>query len=574
MKYSISYKNPHQHLVDIAFVIDKVDEKTLLVQLPAWRPGRYELSNFAQNVKSFEVTNAEGKKLAFKKKLKDLWEIETHGSKTVHVNYSYYANELNAGSTYLDENQLYINPVNCCLYVPNRIDAPAEIELDLPTNYKVATGLTPIKKNKYKVSNFHELADSPLIASATLQHDTYDCKGVTFHIWFQGEIKPNWEKLKKQFLAYTTVQLKAMKSFPFTEYHFLYQIDTKRAYHGVEHLNSTVIYFGPSYEVSEGDWYDEFLGVSSHELFHAWNIKTIRPIEMMPYDYNTENYSRLGYVAEGVTTYYGDVFLLRSKVYDEKRYFKTFNQLLDRHFSNFGRFNLSVADSSFDTWLDGYKAGVPGRKTSIYTEGALCAFMVDVQIRRDTKNKKSLDDVMRLLYNEYGKKQVGYTEGNYREAIEAVSGTSFKAFFKNYYEGTKDYEPLLKQCLDYLGLDLKKAHDNPLCEQKLGVKTIDGSSGSAKIALVFPGSVADLTALQPGDEIVAINGIVLNKNLNEWLKYFKTENKVSLTVLSGDKDRQVEISFSDKDYFLTNTIEKTKKPSKAQQANYKAWSGV
>jgi predicted metalloprotease with PDZ domain len=186
----------------------------------------------------------------------------------------------------------------------------------------------------------------------------------------------------------------------------------------VEHTNSTVIALGPSYGVMNNKGYEDLLGVSSHELFHAWNIKTIRPVEMMPYDYSRENYSRLGYVAEGVTTYYGDVMLLRSGVFTEEQYLKTFNELLEKHFNNFGRLNLSVADSSFDTWLDGYKQGVPGRKASIYTEGALCAFMLDIIIRKNSNNKRSLDDLMRLLYEEFGKKQRGYSEGEYKSAAE------------------------------------------------------------------------------------------------------------------------------------------------------------
>jgi predicted metalloprotease with PDZ domain len=171
---------------------------------------------------------------------------------------------------------------------------------------------------------------------------------------------------------------------------------------------------GPGNEFVNKDWYDEFLGISSHELFHTWNIKSIRPVEMMPYDYSKENYSRLGFVAEGVTTYYGDFLLYRSGVFSDADYFKTFNEQLQKHFDNFGRFNLSVADSSFDTWLDGYNPGVPNRKVSIYTEGCLIAFMTDICIRKQTSNAHSLDDVMRALFTEFGKKKIGYSENDYQ----------------------------------------------------------------------------------------------------------------------------------------------------------------
>lgn len=392
MRYQISYHNPHRHLIDIQFTVSDVATDELLVQLPAWRPGRYELGNFAQNIKTFQPKNPKGKTLKFQKVAKDLWKIFTEGSKSVTIHYSYFANELNAGSTFLNENQLYVNPVNCLLYVPQRMNEKCTLELKIPKNYQVATGLTSEGRNSFSAKDFHELADCPFITSASFSKKTYGVAKTLFHIWFQGEIQPEWKKIISDFEKFTQAQFDLFGSFPFNEYHFLFQILPTPFYHGVEHTNSTVIALGPSYAVLNKG-YQDFIGVSSHELFHAWNVKTIRPVEMMPYDYSKENYSRLGYVSEGVTTYYGDVMLLRSKVFTEQQYMQEFNKMLERHFGNAGRTNLSVADSSFDTWLDGYKQGVPGRKSSIYVEGALCAFMLDINIRKITKNKRSLADV-------------------------------------------------------------------------------------------------------------------------------------------------------------------------------------
>jgi predicted metalloprotease with PDZ domain len=180
---------------------------------------------------------------------------------------------------------------------------------------------------------------------------------------------------------------------PVDEYHFIFQIVPYKFYHGVEHKKSTVITIGPGYAINGGDVYEDVLGVSCHELFHLWNIKTIRPIEMLPYDYTKENYSRSGYVYEGFTTYYGDKILLSSDVFNEQQYFVTLQERLLKHFHNFGRFSLSVTDSSWETWLDGYLPGAPYRKTNIYDEGCLIAFMLDVLILKATGNTKSLRDV-------------------------------------------------------------------------------------------------------------------------------------------------------------------------------------
>ena len=366
MKYIISYKNPHQHYIDIEFIAD-VSAATTTVQLPAWRPGRYELGNFAKNIQKWAAFDEKGNPLLFQKKTKDSWQIESKNAKQIHIKYNYYAAEINAGSSFLDENQLYVNPVNCCVYIPEKMNEKCELTLMLPENYKVASGMNHSDKNKnghsFLLNNFHELVDSPFMASATLKHDSFIVGDVEFNLWFQGECKPDWEKLKTDFSKFCNHQLQMMKVFPVKKYHFLFQILPYKFYHGVEHITSTVIALGPGCSLMKGDLYENLLGVSSHELFHVWNVKTIRPIEMFPYDYSKENYSKLGYVCEGLTTYYGDYLLFRSGVFSEEQYFKTLNERLQKHFDNFGRNNLSVADSSFDTWLDGYSPGIPNRKT-------------------------------------------------------------------------------------------------------------------------------------------------------------------------------------------------------------------
>src|SRR6476659_10108647 len=202
--------------------------------------------------------------------------------------------------------------------------------------------------------------------------------GHTFFLHFVGECRPDFKKLKKDFRAFTKKQIEFWGDFPVQEYHFLFQVLPAKFYHGVEHQRSTVIAIGPGYAINSGSTYDDILGVSCHELFHTWNVKTIRPVEMHPYNLTRENYARTGYVYEGFTTYYGDKLLLNSKVFSVKQYFTTLQERLVKHFHNYGRYNLSVADSSWETWLDGYVPGAPYRKTSIYDEGNLVAFMLDV----------------------------------------------------------------------------------------------------------------------------------------------------------------------------------------------------
>ncbi|NBP75696.1 MAG: M61 family peptidase, partial [Crocinitomicaceae bacterium] len=262
-----------------------------------------------------------------------------------------------------------MNPVNCFLYAEGKEQFPISLELNIPKNYTIASSL--VQENNFLLAeNFDELADSPFICSENLEKQTYSVADTNFHIWFNNQLNIPWERVIDDFRSFTKKQIEDFGEFPVSEYHFLIQSLPYLAYHGVEHLKSTVITIGPSHELFE-ERYDELLGVSSHELYHVWNVKSIRPKDLLPYDYKKENYSELGYIYEGITTYLGDLYLLKSGVFSLENYLKELSKQFQKHFDNPGRFTYSVAQSSYDTWLDGYVPGVPGRKVSIYTEGCL-----------------------------------------------------------------------------------------------------------------------------------------------------------------------------------------------------------
>lgn len=570
--YRLIYREPHRQFLDIEITVTDTGGGLLQLQLPAWRPGRYELAHFAKNIQRFSATGKDGTALPFRKLTKDLWELDCSGSDKVLVAYNYYANEMNAGSTFVNEHQLYVNPVNCLMYIPKNIGSPALVELDIPTGWQVACAMQQVNENSFLAKDFHELADSPLIASDSLQHNTYTTQGVTFHLWFQGEFKVDWERIIGDFQKFSDSQIEAWGDFPEKEYHFLFQVLTYPTYHGVEHASSTVITLGPSYDILKPVLYDEFLGISSHELFHAWNVKALRPADLLPYDYARENYTRLGYVAEGVTTYAGDLFLYRSGVFGDYDFFKNIHKLFQRHFHNYGRFNLPVADSSFDTWLDGYDKGIPDRKTSIYTEGALLAMMLDISIFRDTENQHGLMSAMRLLYERFAKQDKGYTEHDYRSAIEEVAGRSYADFFTSYYHGTKDIEPLLTNLLAHVGLGISNMRSRLYFENRFGFKVKYIRERSAEITEIAPGSIADRAGLSIGDEIVSINGIRLLGNLKEWCKYFQEET-VTFTVNNGEDTFKVQLTPTEERYYRTRWPEKNREASEDQKAAFKVWTG-
>lgn len=567
--YKLYQKQASSHYIYVDLSIDGIKSDVLELQLPSWRPGRYELGNFAKNIKRVDVFSKSGTAVCFKKSTKDRWVIDTKGVSELKVTYSYFANELNAGACYADETQIYVNPVHLCMFIPDRMNEEHLLEVEVPDDYKIACQLKAVEK-KISAKNFDELADSPFIASAGLVTDHYEVEGVKYYLHFNGECKPDFDRIKKDFKAFTESQLKFWGSIPVDEYHFLFQVLPYKFYHGVEHQKSTVIVLGPGYNLNEGKTYEDLLGVSSHELFHTWNVKYIRPAEMLPYDFTKENYARTGYVYEGFTTYYGDVMLRKSNVFTDEQYFETLEERLQKHFHNYGRFNLSVADSSWETWLDGYVPGAPYRKTSIYDEGNLVAFMLDILIMKYTGNKKSLQNVCRSLYTEFGKKNKGYSESDIIGLCEVAAGVSLADFFKKYVYGTEDFEPMLNECFDYVGLEMQKTQSHLMCESDYGFK-ITEQAHISKVIMVAPYSPAWKAGLSIGDEIMSVNSVDIKNDLNNWLKHF-SGSEIKLIVSSQSRVKTLTLKTNDTaKYFNGYKLAFKKSATEEQKINYRKW---
>ena len=456
MHYQISIADTQNHFIQLTYTIPHIHQDSIEVQLPSWRPGRYELQNFAKNIRCLSMVDDAGNPVSYQKITKDRWHVDTNGISTVKISYQYYANQPDAGACFVDETYLYINPVHCFMYTEGRADETYTIDFTLPQDYKIATQLKPSGQHQLQAPNFDYLADSPLIASNTLQHHTFTVAQTQMHIWFQGNHPFDVERLIADTTLYTLKQIEVFGDLPCTDYHFLYLMHPTPARHGVEHLDSTVIAMGQTLDQTTEEYYHDLLAISSHELFHLWNIKRIRPTDMLPYDFTKENYSTLGYVYEGVTTYYGDLMLLQSGVWSWEQYANSFNGDIKRHTDNMGRFNYSVAESSWDTWLDGYVTGVLGRKVSIYIEGLIAAAIADITIIANSKGKHSMHDVLQELYQHYAKNHKGYDEALYKSLLEKYADTSFDNYFTALIWGKGQLQQALNDALLLVGCTLQQ----------------------------------------------------------------------------------------------------------------------
>ena len=226
MKYKIYSKNKASHYIDIECSIEKISSQEVELQLPTWRPGRYELQNFAKNIQSFEVFDENNQKLKASKITKDRWKVQTNGATRIVAKYNYYAKVINAGSSFVDENILYVNPVNLCIYAEGNINEPCTLELYKTDNQEIA-GLNDHQKlDNEKVNipfnDFYHLADSPFIVSSNLKHDFYEVGKVKFNIWFEGNLSRKYlQQIKTDFNKFTEEQIKLFGEFPEKAYHFI-----------------------------------------------------------------------------------------------------------------------------------------------------------------------------------------------------------------------------------------------------------------------------------------------------------------------------------------------------------------
>ncbi len=520
LTYEFSWPFPHSHLLRISLHVEGAEHDTIDFQLPVWRPGRYELGRFERNIKYVRFIDEQGAPLPCQKISRNQWRVQLGGRTAFRVEYEYYAAELNAGSTYVDDEMVLINFVNCCLYPPN-IPAAYTIRIPATEGMRVATPLPPTGSHEYSARDYDHLFDNFLFASPTLTHHTFYHRGLETHLWIHGPVSPPHYQMEDDFIRFMDEALAIFGSYPIRQYHFLYIFPPYRKYHGVEHQEGTVIVLGPPHQLFERKLgerfytYKQLLGISAHEFFHLWNVKAIRPQELYPIDYSKENYSRLGFFLEGVTTYYGELLLLRSGLLTFQSWAKDFSRILNAFFANYGRFNKTLAESSFDLWVDGYRPHIPHRTTSIYTHGALVAFLLDIHLRQHSEGTASFDSLMRFLYENYAQQHKGFPLEALESYLREHGGPATAAILHDYVFGMKDIEPALAEALAAVGVHLRKEALTDY-RGRLGMRV--GNDGT--INYLVPFGPAEQAGLAYHDRIVAINGIQPSEqDYAEWLDH-------------------------------------------------------
>lgn len=483
-KYTISCSNPASQFILIQLEITAHSTEIMELQLPAWRAGRYQLANYAQYIRSFSIKNQYQEEIQFKKISKDCWTFSAEKNYTYLIEYEFFCARMDAGGAWVDEEQVYLNFINCCFAVNGQQNQPIELEVNLPSFQKAVCTVPKNQEGKWIADNFQMLADSTLLASNNVQHWSYESTDSKFHIWIQGAIHFDIKAFLDNFQKFTDTQIRDFSEFPEPEYHFIFQLLPYKHYHGVEHQKGTVITFGPATELLDELKMEDLLGVSSHELYHAWNVCRIRPQELLPYDFSKETYSQAGWILEGITTYMGDLYLLKSGVYSLEVFINQIESTLQREVNNLGWKNQNILESSYDLWLDGYQQGIPDRKVNIYTHGSLICFCLDLLL---IEEGSSFPQVMKLAWEQFGKPRKGYSQLEFWNLILSQSSNPeiFQTFYDRYISGKEDLLKFFSEKVKSIGLEYVQSPNPDYLTGKLGVITID-----KKIIKIHPDSPA------------------------------------------------------------------------------------
>ncbi|CAL94685.1 M61 family metallopeptidase [Azoarcus olearius] len=534
--YSIKPTRPEAHLFEVRCEIDHPQSPAQIVRLPAWIPGSYMIREFARNIVSFRATLSEGEPLPAEKVDKHTWRIAVpRGAARIVLTYEVYAWDLSVRSAHLDSTHGFFNGTSVFLAVDGRESDPCEVEIAPPTGpayerWRVATALPrapsgveahdPHAFGRFAAKNYDDLVDHP-VEMGEFQLGHFTVAGVPHEVALSGRAECDMERLTTDLQRICEWQVRLFDSPPPMDYYLFLTTVVGDGYGGLEHRASTALlasrkdlpWIGMK-KMSEA--YRGFLGLCSHEYFHSWNVKRIKPAVFTPYQLEQENYTRLLWAFEGFTSYYDDLTLVRAGVIEVDDYLALLSKTISTVLRGPGRLRQSVAESSFDAWIKYYRQdeNSPNAIVSYYAKGSLIALALDLKLRKASGGTRSLDDVMRHLWREHGLTGVGVGEEGVFEAVEAVSGSSALArWLRDAVNGTDDLP--LERLLQPFGVEMEVTASNP--SPSLGVK-LGGGNGEVKLAVVYDGGAAQRAGLSAGDVLVALDGIrATNASLDEAL---------------------------------------------------------
>ena len=566
---SVDLTNAEHHYAQVALTLPASTQPSVDLKLPTWRTGRYEILNLANGIREFSLgdSNSGGNKLTWQKVDKDTWRITGDLSEGIDVNYQIYANQLGKRTRHVDDSHAFLDASGVVMYTDETRDDKHTMQLTVPTTWRSVSGLEPGENShQFIAKDYDVLIDSPIETGINEFHQfTVDGRQYELVIWGKGnyDSKQMVKDLKKLVATGDTI----WSDYPFSRYVFMVHA-TSGARGATEHLNSTIIQRS-RYSFAERKDYLSFLGTAAHEFVHTWNVKQYRPEGLVPYDYQSENYSNLLWLSEGSTSYLQNQLLMRGDIMTSKEWLKDLGKRITGYQRKPGRDAQSVAQASFDKWISEGGDYDRNHSVNIYSEGFLVSWMLDFDILEKSKLKKSYRNVHDVLYKEYSIPNT-FNDKDMLDVLKKVTGNDYANWWLKNVDGHA--KPNFDKLLAKAGLEISYGKEKAT-KAWSGISTKAHANGLL-VSAVEKLSPAWQAGLTTDDIIIAVGGLRMgDKDLKARLKNFSANDKV-------------EISFFRRDELMTKTItlgqlpkgdltvKPMKKASKKQKALFKAWTGL
>ena len=476
LHFSVSIPQPASHTYEVELHCKRWKQDTIHLKMPRWMPGYYQIMDYVKSVENLLAKDEKGESIAVEKVTDNTWMITGIKNRSFVVKYTVATTKQFVANSYVDSAHAYLIPENTFLYAEGHLNIPVSVSLSFNKTWtKVATGLDAVagKPNEFTAPDFDILYDCPILIGNLEELPSFLVRGIEHR--FIGYNMGNFDKVVFMNNLKKTVEaaVNIIGDIPYKQYTFI-GIGPGRG--GIEHLNNTTVSFDGN-ELNKPGAMNRVLNFLAHEYFHHYNVKRIRPFELGPFDYDKGNRTNLLWISEGLSVYYEYLVVKRAGLADAAILFSNFNGNLNNNENNPGRLHQSLQQASYRTWSDGpfgSQGDEKGKTISYYDKGPLVGMLFDFAIRNATENKKSLDDVMRLLYWKYYKeKQRGFTEAEFQAVCEQVAGIPLTAIFEYVYS-TKELD--YAKYLGYAGLKIDKQSIEPKekgTTQKFSISKID-----------------------------------------------------------------------------------------------------
>ena len=585
MHYTVAMSQPETHLFEVMLVIKCETSQALNLKFPVWTPGSYLVREYVRHLQGFSAVDEQEQPLTWQKLSKNHWQIQA-SSGPVIVRYQIFANELTVRTNHLDITHGYFNPAAMFFRLEGQEQSPIILTVVPPNpEWTVSTPLPPVSNqlNTYLAATFDELVDSPFEVGTQAVYD-FEVLGKPHQLAIWGQSSSHLSSPfssqtpldAERFIADTKkvieTEARLFDGLPYERYLFLLHL-TANAFGGLEHKSSTSLIYS-RFGLNTEDGYSKLINLVAHEFFHLWNVKRIRPKGLEVFDYDQENYTDALWFCEGTTSFYDLVIPFRAGLYDAKSYLGKVSEALTKLQTTPGRLVQPLSESSFDAWIKLYRPDSNSRnaQVSYYLKGEVVSFLLDLLIRQrsaPSQGQKSLDDVMRQMWQQFGRSERGFTRAELKSVFESVADADLTDFWSRYIDGTDELP--YGAMLEPFGLRLAVA--DMATVPYLGFTT-KSEQGATILSFVEAGSPAEHAGLESGDELLAVDGYRIRADqIQDRLQSYHPGQTLEISVFHQDVlcQRQVVLAEPVPIRYELCVVED---PSPLQRDRFQQWLGI